>query len=210
MEFDALNTLDKPYKKRAIPYDEYFVDMDLDDEQIESRMSFSRDTEDMLLFIFALLSVMRDYGVEDFEYLKSELKARYLIIIGEYADIDDYLSWYASDFSDSFIDTTVKNIDIEWFLSDDRAMFDAENEANNVLNYSEFVKAILNGKTKKQWVSFGDKRVRKTHRAVDGKIIPITDYFQVGKALMRFAKDYQLANGHPEELISCRCTVKYL
>lgn len=148
MEFDALNTLDKPYKKRAIPYDEYFGDMDLDDEQIESRMSFSRDTEDMLLFIFALLSVMRDYGVEDFEYLKSELKARYLIVIGEYVDIDDYLSWYASDFSDSFIDTTVKNIDIEWFLSDDRAMFDAENEANNVLNYSEFVKAILNGKTK--------------------------------------------------------------
>jgi hypothetical protein len=201
MDFDELNKLDKPYKDRAIPYDKYFGDMDLSDEQKQERISFSEKTEDMLLFIFALLVVMRDYNMTDYESVKQQLIAQYTVVISQFATIDDYLTDYVESFASDFIETTGENIDIEWFLSDDRAMFDAENEANSVLNYRDYVNAIASGKTRKEWVTFHDSRVRKTHRAVDGKIIPINGTFEVGNSLMRFAKD-TMYNPNASELVN--------
>lgn len=204
-----MNKLDKPYKNRAIPYDEYFGAMDLSDEQMQERISFSEKTEDMLLFIFALLVVMRDYDMMDYEGIKQQLIAQYTLVIGQYATIDDYLTDYIESFASDFIETTGENIDVEWFLSDDRAMFDAENEANSVLNYKDYVNAIASGKTRKEWITFRDSRVRKTHRAVDGKIIPITSTFEVGDSLMKFPKDLSLG-AKPKETINCRCSVRYI
>ena len=88
-------------------------------------------------------------------------------------------------------------------------MYDSENEANTVLNYKEYIGAISGGYTQKEWRTFRDNRVRKTHKAVDGRTIPIKAYFSVGNSLMRFPKDQELASNHPEELINCRCTLKF-
>ena len=54
-----------------------------------------------------------------------------------------------------------------------------------------------------------DKRVRETHREVDDVVLPISDPFEVGDYLMMFPKDTTFGAG-PEEIVNCRCSVKYL
>jgi len=209
-EFDEINKLGEPYKKRAIPYDEYFGEMELTEEQKEERISFSEETEDFIKFILALILAMTDYNAIDEDYLTETLTTSYLGVIGAYTGIDEYLETYAAEFSKDFIGTTLENIEDVWYLSDDRAMFDAENEANTILNYKEYVMAIASGYTQKEWRTFRDSRVRKTHRKLDGKTIGIKSLFEVGKTFMRFPKDTKMAQTHPEELIGCRCTIHYI
>lgn len=207
--FDEQNRLQKPYKDRSIPYNEYFGDMDLSDEQKKERISFAEDTEEVLLFVIALFSIMRDFDAVDETYIGEALKTQFTGVVASYTDIDEYLDTYIQNFTSEFVSTTLENLDSEWYLSDDRAMFDSENESNGVLNYKDYMIAIASGKKNKTWITFGDSRVRKTHKAVDGKAIPIKSLFSVGKTFMRFPKDTEYAKTHPEELINCRCSVKY-
>lgn len=207
-EFDEINKLGEPYKKRAIPYDEYFGEMDLTDEQKKERISFSEDTEDFIKYIIALILTMTDFNAVDEDYLTETLTTSYLGVIGAYMDVDEYLESYASEFASDFVLSTLENLEDVWYLSDDRAMFDAENEANTVLNYKDYIKAIASGKTMKTWITFGDNRVRKTHRPLDGKTIPIKELFVVGNSFMRFPHDLKYFP-KPELYISCRCSLKY-
>lgn len=59
--FDELSHLSEE-NMRSIPYDEYFDEMDLTDKEKEKRKRFSKEFEDVMLFIFSLFSVMRQYG----------------------------------------------------------------------------------------------------------------------------------------------------
>lgn len=208
-EFDEINKLGEPYKKRSEPYDTYFGEMELTEEQKKERISFSEDTEDFIKYIIALILAMTDYNAIDEDYLTETLTTSYLGVIGAYTDIDEYLESYAAEFSKDFIGATLENIDSAWYLSDDRAMFDAENEANTVLNYKEYIKAIASGYTQKEWRTFRDSRVRKTHRKLDGKTIPIKELFIVGDSFMRYPHDLKF-NPKPEFYIGCRCTLHYI
>jgi hypothetical protein len=87
-------------------------------------------------------------------------------------------------------------------------MYNAENEANSVKNYTDYRKAIEKGKTKKKWIDMRDKRERKTHLEVGGTVIPINEPFVVGNSLMMFPKDDSLGAAD-KEIINCRCSVKY-
>jgi hypothetical protein len=121
-------------------------------------------------------------------------------------EIDEQLDEYISLFSSMVVDTTYKNIDDEYFLSDDRARYIAENEANTVANYEQFKTAVNSGKTKKKWIDMRDNRERKTHLKVGGTVKPINDYFVVGESLMLYPKSL---DADPKEVINCRCTIKY-
>ena len=102
----------------------------------------------------------------------------------------------------------------DYWVSEDRAKFIAENEANTICNNQEYYEAVKAGKTHKIWMAFPDNRVRFTHEEANGSEIPIKDYFSVGRARMLFPKDltskYSTAEECPEEVINCRCTVKYI
>lgn len=95
-----------------------------------------------------------------------------------------------------------------WYLSEDRAKYNAENEANTVLNYKDYKEAAQNYKYK-TWITENDIRVRDTHIPLEGETIPISDMFVVGEALMRFPKDIEYAADSPEEIVNCRCSIKY-
>lgn len=101
-----------------------------------------------------------------------------------------------------------------YWTSTDRAEFIAENESNTLLNSAEFVEAKESGKTYKIWMSYGDDRVRLTHQIVDGAKVPIGTYFDVGRARMLYPKDVtsELSTGAecPEEVIGCRCSIRYV
>jgi HK97 family phage portal protein len=58
----------------------------------------------------------------------------------------------------------------------------------------------------KFWNTVEDEKVRKTHERIDGKEIPISESFAVGKWNMDFPGD---PRGGPEERINCRCYADY-
>lgn len=205
---DELNAL---YKNRSMPYEQYFGEMELTEKQKEDRTNLAKDIEDLLLYIFALIGIMSEYnGVPDFYEIQSEIETRYAVILSKYSSLDGYLQNYIDVFSGNFVESTVANIKNAWFLSNDRARFIAENEANATQNYMDFVNAIKSGKTKKRWIDKKDKRERETHLRVRKDIVPITELFVVGDSLMRFPKDIEYAGDFPEEIVNCRCTIKYI
>ena len=89
-------------------------------------------------------------------------------------------------------------------------MFIAENEANTMYEDEDYILALKEGMTRKKWVTIQDRRVRDTHREVEGVTIPIDEFFQVGNAQMLYPKDVINGGGYPEEIVNCRCSCIYL
>lgn len=205
-EIDELNI--PMLYSRSEPFEQYFGDMDLTDEEKEKRIEVAEDLEDLMLFIFALISLMRESDSVDKDYIALQIKNRYMAILQDYMGINKYLEDYIKQFSNTFIQTTFDSIDDSWYLSADRSRFIAENESETTWNYDEYRQAIKSGKTRKQWVDIMDKRERKTHREVGGTVVPIEDIFVVGNSLMRYPKD-NLYGAEAKEIINCRCQIRY-
>ena len=203
---DELNNLNT----RAEEPEEYFKKMDLPEEEKERRVEYTKKANEIFDLILVLALLSDDKSPSFFASLRDRLETYLITLINEYTVPDDYLIDYASDTAFNFVDTTEKHIDDPWYTSEDRALFNAENGANDVLNYDLYLKAIADGKTHKKWITEKDNRVRKTHRPLDGKTIGIKELFYVGGIPMRFPKDYEYAEAFPEEIVGCRCTIKYL
>ena len=140
---------------------------------------------------------------------------KYLDVIASYMLIDAYIKQYALGVTKQIIDATFerfsaedKSITDDYYLSNDRAMFISECEANSILNYRQYSKAVKAGKTKKKWIDIGDKRERKTHLEVGGTILPIDEPFSVGDSLLQFPKDTSLG-ASSDEIVNCRCSIQY-
>ena len=196
--------------KKAEEPEEYFKKMDLNKEQVQKRLDYTKKANDLFDVILILLLTMDERGETNFYYARNMLETWLLSLIAEYTTPDDYLIDYATDTAYNFVDTTVRHFDDPWYTSSDRALYNAENGANDVLNYSEYQEAIEAGKTHKRWITENDNKVRETHRELHRKELPIREFFQVGVAQMRFPKDYEKASMFPEELVNCRCTIQYL
>lgn len=206
----AIDELNEPkeYSIRSIPYEKYFGEMELNDKQVKQRIEFAKNFEDKLLTFITLFTLMNAYEQDD-SFLRIQLQQMYFEVSSEFLETDRYINNHASEFADNFIETTKKHQNDPWYTSDDRAKFNAENEANDVLNYSDFKDAIAEGKNVKEWRSKKDNRVRETHKKVDGKKIPIADTFEVGDTLLRFPGDSEYDTSDGEETCGCRCTLRY-
>lgn len=205
-QFDKLNA---SYKNRAIPYDQYFGEMDISKEQEEQRTDAAKDFEEDILFFLFFVSLISATGYSDYSSATDQFVSRYRANVSKYIDDADFLSWYPTLYATEMLDTTLQNIVDPWYLSEDRAMFNAENEANTVLNRSDFLNAVLSGKRHKKWIDIRDKRERKTHLKVGCKVIPIGEPFEVGNDLMMYPKDLTY-DPSASEVVNCRCSVLYL
>ena len=96
----------------------------------------------------------------------------------------------------------------DYWLSIHRAHNISLNEANTILNYSEFVAAKERGFTWKTWIAMPDNLVRETHVEAEGQTVKIDEYFQVGNSIMKFPHDWE-KDPDPREVINCRCSVEY-
>lgn len=214
--YDELNilTVEKPSdetnkdKERAVPFEEYFGEMDLTDEEKQQRITAATDFETDLLFLFVLISLYQQYQFSNTDNIVNSFKNKYKDTLSNYIEIDSYINDYLSNFAQTTVKTTLSHLDDKYYLSNDRAAYIAENEVNTVYNYKQFIDAINSGKTTKKWIDIKDKRERKTHLKVGGKTKPIQEPFIVGDSLMQFPKDESL-NADPKEIINCRCTIKY-
>lgn len=199
--------IDEVNRLRSVPYDKYFGVMDITPSQKKKRKEFSERLEDVILDVLMLISTMRSYSKVDNELAVMQLKQGYIdaaVSVG--AVSDDYLENLALLFALSFIETTFEHEGDEWYISNDRAKYNAENEANTVLNYSEYRYALDHFKYK-TWHTEADERVRPTHIPLEGEKIPINELFVVGESLMRFPKDTEYAA--PEEIVNCRCSITF-
>lgn len=204
--FDELNGITED---EILDISDYFEEMELPDKEREKRKEFSESMVDVMLFIFALFSVMRQYDYVNKRYIISQLRSRYSDLVFRHMDIDKEVDDYIQKFSEEIVDTTLKHLDEEYYLSNDRATIISVNEANSILGYRQLQEAKEKGYTKKTWITEGDGKVRKTHREVDMKEIPIDEYFLVGDSLMMYPHDNITFDIDPKEVVNCRCSVVY-
>lgn len=211
--YDELNI--RPDNRRSKPYKEYFSKMSISDKEKQERIAFSEQMEEVVLYILALIETTIESRETKREYIQTQFYDKYLDVIASYMLIDTYIKQYALDVTKQIIDTTFerlssedKSITDDYYLSNDRAMFISECEANSILNYRQYSKAVKSGKTKKKWIDVGDKRERKTHLEVGGTTLPIGEPFSVGDSLLQFPKDTSLG-ASVDEIVNCRCSIQY-
>lgn len=214
--YDKLNT--RPNNRRSEPYKEYFSKMSISDKEKQERIAFSEQMEEVVLYILALIETTIESGETDQEYIQTQFYDKYLDVVLGYILVDSYIKEYVFETSKQIIGTTFSHIvekhpDSEqatddYYLSNDRAMFISECEANSILNYRQYSKALKSGKTKKTWIDVGDKRERKTHLEVGGTTIPINEPFSVGDSLLMFPTDHSLG-ASADEIVNCRCSIQY-
>lgn len=223
--FDKLNTL----KRRSIPYAEYFGDMELTKEQKDKRQALAIILEDIIYIFFDMYYSGLKIGFLNKIRVQQELTYQLYDVLSKrnekFFETEEQLDKYVTNFVKEMYDSTSTNMVKEpdaydytgnepYWVSEDRAMFVAENEANTLLNGSEYIEAKEKGYTHKIWMAYPDDRVRPTHVIANGAKIPIDAYFDVGAARMLYPKDttseFSTGAECPEEVVNCRCSIKYV
>lgn len=207
LSFDQLNALyDAEHDRMSMDYDEYFGDMDLSDEQKDRRKDSAEDLEEVFEVLLALVLYLYMEEAYDYSEAIAEAQEAYQDILAG-ADVSDYYrEVHVPNAVNSVVNTMLQNPDNPFNFSVDRAIMIAENEANSIWNDAEYEEALKSGKKYKTWHTIIDKRTRATHREINGKTIPIREYFVVGNSLMLFPKD---SSASDEEVVNCRCSLTY-
>lgn len=207
LQFDEINKLTGA-KRRSIPFDQYFDEMELSEKEKKERKEFAKEMQGIITFILILYLQMIKYNDFNKNYIISQLQYKYRELIAKKMQIDKYLEEYIKEFAQETIEVTMQHEEELYYLSSDRVDLISENESNTIFNYKQFQEALKAGKTRKRWITERDERVRKTHAEVDGETIPIESTFLVGNSLMDYPKDCRYG-ANAEEIVNCRCTIDY-
>lgn len=199
-EFDQLNNL----TRRSEPIDEYFEGMGLPEERRRRREEAARRYLDMMLWYFLLLEL--GTTIEDAQALLAD---EYRNAMADLGILDEDLYLYAAVFAAEISRVTREHEDDDWYTSEDRATFIAENEASGSIGWDELMTAMEEGKTQKTWHGMMDRRERDTHRDAEGQTVDIMDFFSVGDAFLLYPHDEVNGSDFPEELVNCRCWCTY-
>lgn len=217
LSFDELNVLQKRNKQRSVSFDLYFDEMEIPESEKKIRKEFAKELEEELFTILAMLWICIDRGSNagDIQSVKELLENNILTLIWKFTYPDMELLDYARRFASDFVDSTLRNFDKEssdpknaYWLSEDRASYNAENEANTVFNHEQDRQAKIDGKSWKQWLTMKDEAVRRDHAKIDNQVVTIDEFFIVGGYPMRYPKDAEY--GAPlTQIANCRCSVRY-
>ena len=187
---------------------DFFKPMRISEDRKEDRVETTKDIRDSLLFLFTLIAVMADYMETDWETIETQFGNDLNRIIATHGYASPYMNEYVASKISDFITTTKNNLgDDPYWLSDERATAEAANEANDIVGYKEVRKAIDKGYTQKKWVTQNDIKVRPSHMKMEGKTVPIKDFFVLDKGKMLYPHDFVNC---PEETYNCRCAVVFL
>lgn len=207
LSFDELNALyDDERDPMSIDYDEYFDDMDLTDVQKMERKDSAQELEEVFRDLLALIFYFYVDGAYDYaEAIMTAQEAYGDALYG--VEVSEYFrNTHIPVTVSGIVNTMLAHPENPFNFSVDRAKLIAENEANSIWNDAEYEEALKSGKKYKTWHTIIDKRTRETHREINGKTIPIREYFVVGNSLMMFPKD---SSASDEEVVNCRCSLTY-
>ena len=212
LSFDEANKLyeqSHAENMRSMPFEQFFGEMDLSETQIRNRISTARRIYSFALdALIALYYMVKEGGWAEYNDISESMKRSYsnmLLKLG-IPFTAMFQDTHVEEAVADIVNTTLRHTDEDYYFTKDRARLIAENEANSVWNDSEYKDAILTGHTMKTWVTMRDKRVRDTHKDVDGVTIPINDFFHVGEAMLLYPR---YSCPYPEEIVNCRCSVSY-
>lgn len=94
-------------------------------------------------------------------------------------------------------------------IADSRSQTIARTETHGAANLAAEATARASGlEMVREWAASRGNRTRDTHRDADGQRVGMGEYFDVGRAKLRYPGDSSA--GHPEETINCRCAVLYV
>ena len=211
LPFDELNKLyeaDHRDSLRSMPFDRFFGEMDLSQEQKDKRKRTAREIQQFMLLAIMSMYNMMEAGGYDFSDASRIITQRYNDLLDELGIslTAFFTATHVESTAAEIVSATLNHPDDPYFFSTDRARLIAENEANSIWNDAEYQDAVLTGKRYKTWHAIMDNRTRETHREVNGTTIPIDQYFVVGNSLMFFPRE---ASADPEEVVNCRCTATY-
>lgn len=216
--FEKLNEIAGKKKQKHIDIDRYFDEMELPEIDVETRKEYARRMDKILFAALSLLFiVLAQNAYNNVSAIKDKLTDDLLGLAERFTSPDTAMQNYIRQYSERFIDVTVEKAQaytddqeekLAYWFSEDRSIYNAENEANTIFNYDDFRIAKEQGMTQKQWLTMRDERVRETHSHIDGTIIPIDAFFQVGDSLMRFPKDTEFCDDI-SEIANCRCYARY-
>ena len=188
--------------------EDYFEPMDITEEQKDERKKASRDFRDFLLFLFTLLAVQDEFSSIDWAYFEAQFVIEFERNALKYARDTELLQEFIRKKAEDFTNITREHYgEDSYWTSDERATFEAVNDANAVLGYEELDEAIENGYKYKTWKTELDARVRKDHRSMEGKKVKIDDYFVLPDCMMLMPHDD--VNGTEKQVSNCRCSLKY-
>lgn len=203
LKLDELNVL------KSEDFETYFSKMNISAIAKEKRIALAEQLEDVILEFLESLDYAIEHGVTNISYALDNFTEGFRMLLGSYMVVDSVLLSYISSLALDIENSTQKKKNDKYTLSEDRARFIAENEANTFLNAADYSEAKGRGFRHKTWHTMNDRAVRKTHKEVEGVTIDIDGFFQVGKAMLRYPKDYENGWMYPEETINCRCSVTY-
>lgn len=206
---DEINEIRKEYSD--IDIDTYFEPMPITEDQKEERKKTAEDLWWVLLLLFALIRESIESGDLDYAFIYDTFRDSYADVVSKYAETDDYINEYVNQFTQRTLDTTWDNLDVtnpdSYWTSNKRSIEIAVNEANTIHNYKELQNAIEEGKTHKIWKAELTKATRKDHEEMNGKKIPIKDYFQFPDCKMLMPHDE--VNGTAKQTVNCRCSLRF-
>ena len=206
LKFDELNKLDG---RRAMPYEQFFGEMDISEEEKQKRIEMAERFEELFREYF--IAYADESNNDDWQTILQERFADIAMLFVTAVATTAYIEDLARQLAEEVTRVTEERAeDDDFWLSDDRAMLIAENESNVVGNYDEYIVAVRSGCTMKRWDSMKDERVRKSHVKMDGTTIPIAELFVVGKSasLMLFPLDTSYG-ADMNEIAGCRCHATY-
>lgn len=195
--------LDNINKLIAMPYEKYFGEMGITEEQKKKRIELAKQLEELFIILFVLMRREEDLANFDIETTEDRM-FRALRKTG--MNITDRIESIVHERIEHIVDVTKRHIDEEWYTSKDRAKVNAEEESNTFWNSMEYEDALKAGYKWKTWETMKDFRVRKTHTPKQGKTIGIREYFKFDECEMLYPRD---PNGTPDEIDNCRCWLIY-
>lgn len=213
LPFDELNRLYEESHRdslRSMPFDRFFGEMDLSQEQKDKRKKTAREIQQFMLLAIMSMYNMMEAGGYDFSDASRIITQRYNDLLDELglSLTAFFVASHVESTAAEIVSATLNHPDDPYFFSTDRARLIAENEANSIYNDAQFQDAILTGKTRKGWRAIIDSRTRGTHVIANGTEIPIDQPFEVGESLLMFPRDVSLSPD-PSEIVNCRCTAYY-
>lgn len=199
---DRLNNIQTKYPK--IDIEETIDLMDIPESDKEKRVELARKISEVFDWLFAFV-ISASYAQLDISIEELTLSVEYRL--KDLVDVDiRYVSEQVERFAEDAVATTVDRQDEDYFLSPQRSSEIAIDEANSVCGYEELDEAIKQGKTKKTWVSEKLKSTRKWHREMDGKTIPIEDYFHFDDCDMMMPHAIE---GTARQNSNCLCSLSF-
>lgn len=219
--FDELNRL--VGLRRSLPFERYFGEMKISDEQKRKRIELANRLEDEFLYILSLLfysyPTMPPYVADElrdrYEQVLESLGiindaeiSNYIYTSGLYGDIRQHLRDHCEAFAFAAMATTMQHQEDPYFYSEDRAKYMAEDQANYIYDNAEFYDAVEDGMMFKTWETAGDERVRNSHAEVEGLTIPIDEPFMLEGGMLMVPHDDSLGCDS-NEIVGCRCSVSY-